>query len=583
MAARLGYRDVAIAKRNTDQALVAVANPVVTLYEPGTTTPLAATVYAARTGGTTLPNPFTGAPDGSFEFWIETAQPVKAIINGASAGAGTITRDYTSPTYEAGFVTLDGSGAKLAIVHTPSVGTAIQSVLTGGGGSVLALQSTPGSTVNIIQPGYTQAQVFGLAVIKSFHGTTTHNGSATATFNQVQYDATSVGSDATTAKMIHHWTGTNTTANATARTLEIEAIRYHASAGTGAATLIGATTAASMKYGSTRGIDIGLGHDPAITDAPVYITGLVGLNIFNVGAAGPDSKTWDGTTAGQRGNKATTGVVVWGGTSNAGGFNYGYVYNGPGMADQNLHTTTGRIWHVREAGGVDQMLLWSAHTTGTGIQLSNTSGTSFQRSLNVEGTGGSHPGALGIWNANDNRYMAAFWKSTTTSTIDQFLVGDGSAAVPTVGFLSDVDNGLFRIGANNWGLSAGGSTVINLTATQIGVTGGSDASPGVAGFADLNTGFVWDTGDVMGISIGGTRKVTLSATGFGIGITPANPLHVSGANAIRIETSSNWVAASGGTTATNPGITGGPTSAVASGWLKAINLGGTTIYIPYWI
>lgn len=46
-----------------------LSNIEVNVYLAGTTTP--ATIYVARTGGTTRPNPFTTGADGSVEFWIE--------------------------------------------------------------------------------------------------------------------------------------------------------------------------------------------------------------------------------------------------------------------------------------------------------------------------------------------------------------------------------------------------------------------------------------------------------------------------------------------------------------------------------
>lgn len=69
-----------------------VPNASVTLFEPGTTTPLAATIYAAATGGATLTNPFVTDADGNIEFYLEAAQDVKITATGV--GVGTLTADF---------------------------------------------------------------------------------------------------------------------------------------------------------------------------------------------------------------------------------------------------------------------------------------------------------------------------------------------------------------------------------------------------------------------------------------------------------------------------------------------------------
>lgn len=45
--------------------------------------------------------------------------------------------------------------------------------------------------------------------------------------------------------------------------------------------------------------------------------------------------------------------------------------------------------------------------------------------------------------------------------------GDGSVGSPSVYFASDTNNGLYRIGTDNWGLSAGGVKVVDLAATVV--------------------------------------------------------------------------------------------------------------------
>lgn len=53
---------------------------------------------------------------------------------------------------------------------------------------------------------------------------------------------------------------------------------------------------------------------------------------------------------------------------------------------------------------------------------------------------------------------------------------DGSAAAPSIAFAADPDTGLYRIGANNLGVAAGGAKVLDIGTTGLGVTGALSSS-----------------------------------------------------------------------------------------------------------
>jgi hypothetical protein len=63
------------------------------------------------------------------------------------------------------------------------------------------------------------------------------------------------------------------------------------------------------------------------------------------------------------------------------------------------------------------------------------------------------------------------WVQQTANDLVFGLAGDGSVGAPSIGFASDTDNGLYRIGANNYGASAAGAKVLDISATGLGVTG----------------------------------------------------------------------------------------------------------------
>ena len=87
--ARARFGDYAWAQDPTNaNALRLVPTPQVTVYEPGTTTPIGQTLYAAPTGGTTRTNPFTAAADGFVEFYLDVQQFIKLKVDGTASGLG---------------------------------------------------------------------------------------------------------------------------------------------------------------------------------------------------------------------------------------------------------------------------------------------------------------------------------------------------------------------------------------------------------------------------------------------------------------------------------------------------------------
>lgn len=68
-----------------------------------------------------------------------------------------------------------------------------------------------------------------------------------------------------------------------------------------------------------------------------------------------------------------------------------------------------------------------------------------------------------------NNLQGAGTAQPATATI--FNAGNGTVALPSFTFTSDVDTGLYRIGANNLGVTANGAKVLDIGTTGLGVTG----------------------------------------------------------------------------------------------------------------
>lgn len=58
-----------------------------------------------------------------------------------------------------------------------------------------------------------------------------------------------------------------------------------------------------------------------------------------------------------------------------------------------------------------------------------------------------------------------------TVSLTQVDVADGTVALPSINFSSDPDTGIYRIGANNVGVTANGAKVLDIATTGLGVTG----------------------------------------------------------------------------------------------------------------
>ena len=88
---------------------------------------------------------------------------------------------------------------------------------------------------------------------------------------------------------------------------------------------------------------------------------------------------------------------------------------------------------------------------------------------------------------------------------------DGAVGTPGITFTQDQDNGLYRIGSNNWALAAGGQKIVDISTSGINVTGAGTFSGAVTVTGNLinfNTGagnapYIQHTGNQLDIR-GGT-------------------------------------------------------------------------------
>lgn len=185
--ARLRYYTV-IQTIDSNGFLKPVPSATVTVYEPGTTTPLAQTIYAGNTGGTTKSNPMTAGSDGSVEFYLATAQRVK--IRSTGSGLGTTDLDLEPPLHDPSDVvdktstqTLTNKTLTSPVINTPT-------------GDVVTLTGSQTLTNKVLSSPTVTGTLTGGVILDK--GGMVQHASAYGTMSQATLSGTWSGSDNST-------------------------------------------------------------------------------------------------------------------------------------------------------------------------------------------------------------------------------------------------------------------------------------------------------------------------------------------------------------------------------------------------
>ncbi|MBI2326251.1 hypothetical protein HYU91_02585, partial [Candidatus Collierbacteria bacterium] len=103
----------------------------------------------------------------------------------------------------------------------------------------------------------------------------------------------------------------------------------------------------------------------------------------------------------------------------------------------------------------------------------------------------------------------------------QILVPDATYSAPALSFSNDTDTGLYRISANDVGLSVGGAAnMLRVTVTQIQTyANGSATAPAFADNGDTTTGLFYPTTGSVAFSNSGTEALRITNGNVGIGTT----------------------------------------------------------------
>lgn len=101
-------------------------------------------------------------------------------------------------------------------------------------------------------------------------------------------------------------------------------------------------------------------------------------------------------------------------------------------------------------------------------------------------------------------------KKTGDTMTGRLLVPSGTAVAPSPAFSTDFDTGPYRVGANEYGISVGGTVRLRVRTTgsgQVLVPDGTVTNPGQAFMGDGDTGVLLSSANILGIAAAGTLSV----------------------------------------------------------------------------
>jgi hypothetical protein len=171
-------------------------------------------------------------------------------------------------------------------------------------------------------------------------------------------------------------------------------------------------------------------------------------------------------------------------------------------------------------GGVQRWLLSDTAMSLTVPALA-ADGTAAEPSLSFSAdtdTGFLHPAAdqIGASTGGVQRWLL----STTALTLSlPLLAADGTAAAPSLSFSADPDTGLYRVGADQIGMAAGGVQRVALSTTALTSSlpvlapAGTAAAPSFAFSNNSNMGLFRVANNVLGFSTNGAVRARIDGSG----------------------------------------------------------------------
>ncbi len=120
-----------------------------------------------------------------------------------------------------------------------------------------------------------------------------------------------------------------------------------------------------------------------------------------------------------------------------------------------------------------------------------------------------------------NGLTNAVTKDGQTTITGPFKGANGSVGAPMYSFSSDTNTGMYRIGADNIGISAGGVKILDigaggLTSLYLVQPAGTVSLPSYTFSGDLNTGIYQIGADNIGVAVNATKILDISSAGLNV-------------------------------------------------------------------
>ena len=156
-----------------------------------------------------------------------------------------------------------------------------------------------------------------------------------------------------------------------------------------------------------------------------------------------------------------------------------------------------------------------AYFTATQLKVANglvgAPGYSFLSSPNtgLYYTGGN------TFAATANSTQAMIWSDTRVRSVLPLYIPDGIIGAAGMAFNTEPDTGLYRIGADNIGITLGGVNNFSFATTGLSVlTSGSAATPAINWITDTDTGFYRVGVNQIGVAVAGGALLHMNSNGF---------------------------------------------------------------------
>lgn len=278
--------------------------------------------------------------------------------------------------------------------------------------------------------------------------------------------------------------------------------------------------------------NVGSAANPPYTFTGDTNTGLfwVSADAVGISTSGGSRMTWENSVC-----QAATPISTVDGTAGSPAMQFtndtdaGLFLNGAGNVAMSVGGTNVSQWTtggLQIASGV--LLVEPGSAAAPSVAFDNDTDTGIYRV-------GSD--SIGFTAGGNNRMTLSSGGLVTTEAVRG---RNGLATLPAFTFDSDPDSGLFRIGANNVGISTGGSTRLDIQNTVARSTirfectggegfrsvGGSEATPSYSWTSDSDTGMYRNGANSIAFTAGGTRIMSIVPVGSGgVVMTNAAPIN----------------------------------------------------------